>query len=91
MPIELTPWDKSALKDLLEQSGLSARRFVRLLLARGERTIRRWQDDGVPVEVDTWAREDVVKLERRGHMLHLQIFAPLDARLDRKAAGAEEG
>lgn len=90
MPIELVPWDKSALKKLLEQSGLSARRFVRLLLARGERTIRRWQDDGVPVEVDEWAREDVVRLERRGHLLTLTIRAPLDPRDDRRAAGADD-
>lgn len=89
--ITLVPFDGSALAQLLEQSGLSARRFARLILgARGERTFRRWQDEGIPEEVEAWARDDVVKLERRGNMLHLQIFAPLDARQDRKAAGAED-
>ena len=80
-----------ALERLLEASGLSARRFARLVLAaRGERTFRRWQEEGAPEEVEAWARDDVVRLERRGHMLHLQIFAPLDPRLDRKAAGSGE-
>ena len=88
--IRLVPFSKSALEQLLEESGLAARRFARLILAaRGDRTMRRWQDEGVPEEVEAWARDDVVKLERRGHMLHLQIFAPLDPRMDRKAAGAD--
>ena len=82
---------KGAIGALLEASGLSGRRFARLILAaRGERTWRRWAQEGTPEEVEAWARDDVVKLERRGHMLHLQIFAPLDARLDRKAAGSDD-
>lgn len=81
----------TALEKLIEDSGISARRFARLVLAaRNERTLRRWLEDGAPPEVEAWARDDVVRLERRGHMLHLQIFAPIDARQDRKAAGADE-
>ncbi len=81
---------KSALDKLLEQSGLSARRFARLILAaRGERTFRRWQEEGAPAEVEEWAAEDVVRLERRGHLLHLVIRAPLNARDDRRSAAGE--
>lgn len=81
----------SAIRKLMEQSGLSARRFARLVLAaRGERSIRRWEADQFPEELEEWAEKDVVRLERRGHMLHLQIFAPVDPRLDRKAAGADQ-
>lgn len=79
----------SALEKLIEASGISARRFARLVLAgRNERTVRRWLEGGAPPEVDEWLREDVVRLERRGHMLHLQIFAPIDPKLDRRAAGS---
>jgi hypothetical protein len=91
MAIELVPWKDSALAKLLEASGLSVRRFGRLILgARGERTMRRWVDEGVPAEVAEWAAEDVERLERRGHLLILTIRAPIDPRRDRRAAGAEE-
>lgn len=81
----------SALEKLIKDSGLSARRFARLVLAaRGERTLRRWQSEGVPAEVEEWAAEDVVRLERRGNMLQLTIFAPEDARKDRRAADGED-
>lgn len=80
---------RAAFDKLLKESGLSARRFARIVLAaRGERTIRRWEQDGPPPEVEDWCANDVVRLERRGNMLHLQLFAPTDARLDRKAAGS---
>jgi hypothetical protein len=91
MADNLIPFDKTALKKLLEASGLSVRRFGRLILAvRGERTMRRWVDEGVPADVAEWAAEDVERLERRGHLLILTIRAPIDPRRDRKAAGAEE-
>lgn len=81
---------QSAIEKLLEQSGLSAREFGRLILAaRGERTMRRWIAEGAPDEVEEWAREHVVRLERRGNMLQLTIFAPVDPRKDRKAAGGD--
>lgn len=81
----------SAIRKLLADSGLSARRFARLVLAaRGERSMRRWEADGFPAELEEWAEKDVVRLERRGHMLHLTIHAPVDPRRDRKAAGAED-
>lgn len=84
----------TAIEKLIELSGLSKRRFTRLfLVGRDERTLRRWLENDardLPPEIEEWAAKDVVKLERRGHMLHLQIYAPLDPRQDRKAAGADE-
>lgn len=80
----------TALEKLLEQSGLSARRFARIVLAgRNERTMRRWLAEGPPPEVEEWAREDIISVERRGNMLTVQYFAPTDARKDRRAAGEE--
>jgi hypothetical protein len=89
--IKLVPWDGSALSKLLEESGLSAVRFSRILLARGDRTIRRWQKEGIPEEVETWAREDVIRLERRGHQLQLVLHAPTDPRRDRRSSTQERG
>ena len=75
------------LEELIAQSELSARRFARLVLAaRGERSLRRWLDEGAPDEVLEWLEKDLVRLERRGNMLHLQILAPIDARKDRRGA-----
>ena len=90
MTEQLVPWKGSALAALVEQSGLSVVRFARLILsARADRTVRRWQKDGIPIEVETWAREDVVRVERRGHQLQLSIQAPIDPRRDRTSpAGA---
>lgn len=84
--------DKSAIQRLLEASGLSGRRFARIVLAaRGERTWRRWtSDQEFPPELEEWAAKDVVRIERRGNMLHLTLFAPEDPSDDRRAAGADE-
>lgn len=80
---------RAAFDKLLKESGLSARRFAWIVLAaRGERSIRRWVKEGPPPELEDWCANDVVRIERRGNMLHVQLFAPTDARLDRRAAGS---
>jgi len=89
---DVVPFAGSKLARLLESSEISARRFARFLLsARGERTIRRWQLNGVPREVEEWASQDVVRLVRRGNM-HVQRFVPIDPKSDRRAvAPYDEG
>lgn len=39
----------ATLARVIDQSGLSARRFAREVLLRDERTIRRWLADDVPI------------------------------------------
>ena len=41
--------DRALLTDALLASGMSARQFARFLLARNERTMRRWEAGDAPV------------------------------------------
>lgn len=57
----------SELARVIAASGLPVRRFARIVLARGDRTVRRWLAEGVPPEIEAWASAVVsVELDHDG-------------------------
>lgn len=54
----------SHLARVIAASGLPVRRFARVVMGRGERSVRRWLAEGVPPEIEAWARAlECVELE----------------------------
>lgn len=57
----------SELARVIAASGLPVRRFARVVLARGDRTVRRWLAEGPPAEIEAWAGTVVaVELDHDG-------------------------
>ncbi len=63
MALTMAPSDKKLLKDAIEASGLSDRRFATEVLIRDERTVRRWLkgDSPIPAVVVEFLREYLQK------------------------------
>jgi hypothetical protein len=53
--------DIELLRDAITRSGLSARAFATKMLARDERTVRRWlaEDSPIPKAVIGWLKESL--------------------------------
>lgn len=85
---KVVPFTGSALEQLLKDSGLSGAQFAEsVLAARGDRSFRRWQSDGIPAELEEWAKKAIVRLERSGRVITLTLRVPTGAS-DRRGAGS---